>query len=415
MDAPHISPAVLRFFRRIVRGYFRRHFRAVRISQASILRDALAGPLIIYANHSSWWDPMVSVLLAESLLPTRRHFAPMDAAALARYGILKRVGVFGVELNSPRGAAKFLRAGLQVLADGGVLWVTPQGRFADPRQRPLEFKAGLAALATRVSGGCTIIPLAIEYPFWDERLPETLLHFGTPVYASGQTAAVLEAELRGALLTTMDTLAAKSIARDPRRLRAADARTRRHRRLLRVRSAHLGPPARTPVPGRAQRVRRRETPVMLAIAIVAFVCALIPALMFVINLRLYTAPPPVSGSLPAVSILIPARNEAHGIASAIEHALGSRDVEVEVIVMDDSSTDGTDAVVLALADQDPRLRLERAPALPDGWNGKQHACWALAHTARYSVLCFVDADVRPAAGVRRPHDGLPEAGATTVW
>ena len=40
------------------------------------------------------------------------------------------------------------------------------------------------------------------------------------------------------------------------------------------------------------------------------------------------------------------------------------------------------------------MRLERAPALPAGWNGKQHACWSLAHVAKGEVLCFVDADVR---------------------
>ena len=44
----------------------------------------------------------------------------MDAAALERYGILKRVGVFGVEMKTARGAAQFLRTGLAILASGGV-------------------------------------------------------------------------------------------------------------------------------------------------------------------------------------------------------------------------------------------------------------------------------------------------------
>ena len=177
MDAPHISKPVLGFFRRIVRGYFGRHFRAVRVSDAGRFASVGAGPLIVYANHSSWWDPMVLTLLAARYMRGRAHYAPMDASALARYGILKHVGVFGVEMKTARGAAQFLRTGLAVLGQGGVLWVTPQGRFADARERPLAFKPGLAALASRVKGGCTVLPLAIEYAFWDERLPETLLAF----------------------------------------------------------------------------------------------------------------------------------------------------------------------------------------------------------------------------------------------
>ena len=119
---------------------------------------------------------MLPVLLAEKLMPQRRHYAPMDAVSLKRYGILRRIGVFGVDSGSVRGAANFMRVGLATLVKGGVLWVTPQGRFADVRERPLVFKPGLAALASRVPGGCTVLPLAIEYVFWDERMPEALLH-----------------------------------------------------------------------------------------------------------------------------------------------------------------------------------------------------------------------------------------------
>ncbi len=215
VDSPHISPPVLTFFRRIVRGYFRRHFRAVRISNPHYLADQTTGPVIVYANHSSWWDPMVCFLLAHRLLPRRKHYAPMDASALERYGILKHIGIFGVDLHSVRGAARFLRTSLDLLAQGGVLWITPQGRFADPRERPLAFKPGLAALAARCPNGCTLVPLAIEYPFWNERLPETLLHFGQPVCITGQTTEEIDLLLQSALLDAMQTLEQRSIARNP--------------------------------------------------------------------------------------------------------------------------------------------------------------------------------------------------------
>lgn len=135
---------------------------------------------------------------------------------------------------------------------------------------------------------------------------------------------------------------------------------------------------------------------LLALAIVSLLCAVVPAGMFVANLRAYREPDEADDTErpPAISVLIPARDEERSIAAAVEHVLRNRGVTFEVVVMDDASTDRTAEVVLALAAQDARVRLEQAPALPRGWNGKQHACWALAHTARNPLLCFVDADVR---------------------
>ncbi len=220
MDTPHISKPVLRFFRHIVRGYFRRHFHAVRISGAEKLSAPLSptGPLVLYANHGSWWDPMVSFLLADRLMPRQNHFAPMDAQALDRYGILKHVGIFPVEMNTGRGAVQFLRTSEVIARTGGVVWITPQGKFVDARVRPLQFKPGLAALAVRIAtnvGPCTVQPLAIEYTFWDERLPECLLHLGEPVLvAPGETTEEVEARLILALEGAMDTLKEFALRRE---------------------------------------------------------------------------------------------------------------------------------------------------------------------------------------------------------
>jgi 1-acyl-sn-glycerol-3-phosphate acyltransferase len=218
VQPPHISRRVLRFFRGIVRGYFRRNFHAVRAS-GSEHASGVSGPLIVYANHSSWWDPMVAFLLGEALFPGRDHYAPMDASALARYRILTRLGIFPVEINSTRGAVQFLRMGECILSAGGVLWITPQGRFADVREQPLVFKPGLAALAGRVAakyGSCTLLPLAIEYPFWDERLPECLLRVGPLITIDASfSSGAIEQALGSALQHEMSWLASAAIARSP--------------------------------------------------------------------------------------------------------------------------------------------------------------------------------------------------------
>jgi 1-acyl-sn-glycerol-3-phosphate acyltransferase len=211
-EVPRVSAMTLRFFGRIVRSYFRRHFRAVMVQHAERLAQA-SGPLIVYANHSSWWDPMVSTLLAQTLLPGCKHYAPMDAEALKKYPILRKIGIFPVEMSSARGGAQFLRTSRAILQSGGVVWITPQGRFADPRE-PLKFKPGLGALAVRETE-VTLLPLAIEYTFWDERLPETLLRFGEPVrVAAGTDAETATVQLEAALAVAMEDLQRAALARD---------------------------------------------------------------------------------------------------------------------------------------------------------------------------------------------------------
>jgi cellulose synthase/poly-beta-1,6-N-acetylglucosamine synthase-like glycosyltransferase len=93
-----------------------------------------------------------------------------------------------------------------------------------------------------------------------------------------------------------------------------------------------------------------------------------------------------------VSLVIPARNEARNIRRCAESALASRYPRLEVIVVDDHSTDDTAAIAEELAASDPRLRVIAPPALPDGWFGKQWACATGAAAARGELLGFMDAD-----------------------
>jgi len=99
---------------------------------------------------------------------------------------------------------------------------------------------------------------------------------------------------------------------------------------------------------------------------------------------------------PLVSIVIPARNEARNIAPCVESALASTYPRLEVIVVDDHSTDETGAIAASIAARDPRLRVIVPPPLPDDWFGKQWACANGAATARGAILGFLDADTRQA-------------------
>ncbi|MBM3979118.1 MAG: glycosyltransferase [Planctomycetes bacterium] len=134
---------------------------------------------------------------------------------------------------------------------------------------------------------------------------------------------------------------------------------------------------------------------LLVLSWVALGCAAVPALLYLSNSFLFRAPPLVESARGfAISALIPARNEEVGIAACVHGVLASTNVELEVIVLDDASTDRTADIVRAIAAEDPRVRLEPAPPLPPGWCGKQHACYALSKLARYDTFTFLDADVR---------------------
>ena len=123
--------------------------------------------------------------------------------------------------------------------------------------------------------------------------------------------------------------------------------------------------------------------------------AALPALVFASNFRLYRRVERGSASKPCrVSLLIPARNEESSIADAVRAGLASRGVDLEIIVLDDHSTDRTASIVAEFAKADPRVRLESSVELPPGWCGKQHACWQLARLAKHDVIAWIDADVR---------------------
>jgi 1-acyl-sn-glycerol-3-phosphate acyltransferase len=208
---------MLAFFAGYLHWYIGRHFHAMRLANRDRFPSA-TGPLIVYANHASWWDPLSCIVLSRHFLPDASHYGPMDATALKHYAIFRKLGLFAVETGTPRGAAEFLRAAREVLSTpNSVLWVTPEGRFTDVRTRPAVFRPGLAALVAR-NGACTLVPLALEYTFWDERLPEILISCGHAIKVPdghAHTAAEWNDQLAAALAATQDELAALAKLRDP--------------------------------------------------------------------------------------------------------------------------------------------------------------------------------------------------------
>lgn len=133
---------------------------------------------------------------------------------------------------------------------------------------------------------------------------------------------------------------------------------------------------------------------MNTLLVVVAVLALFPAGLFLLNLVLYRRCPKAKGTRQPVSVLIPARNEEMSIGAALESVLADSNPGLEVVVLDDHSSDKTVEIVAGIARRDPRVRLSKAPPLPSGWCGKQHACHVLSTLASHPWLIFLDADVR---------------------
>lgn len=135
--------------------------------------------------------------------------------------------------------------------------------------------------------------------------------------------------------------------------------------------------------------------------------------------------PPAAG--PRLSVIIPARNEAATIETVVRSVLATAYPDLELLVVDDRSSDATAAIVQRLAASDPRLRLVPGAELPAGWYGKPWACHQGAVAASGELLAFTDADTRHgpellgralAALRARPADAVtvaPRQQCLTFW
>lgn len=101
-----------------------------------------------------------------------------------------------------------------------------------------------------------------------------------------------------------------------------------------------------------------------------------------------------AGGVPSLAVVVTARNEAAAIEATVRSLLRQRHPALQVVVVDDRSTDATPAILGRLAaERDPRLEVLRIEALPEGWLGKCHACHVGAGRARGEWLLFMDGDV----------------------
>lgn len=102
----------------------------------------------------------------------------------------------------------------------------------------------------------------------------------------------------------------------------------------------------------------------------------------------------VDAGVPAVTAIIPARNEEAALGACLDSVRAQNYPNLAILVVDDRSTDATAAVAARAAAADPRVRLVSIHELPGGWTGKTHALHVAAGDAPGEWLWFLDADTR---------------------
>ena len=102
---------------------------------------------------------------------------------------------------------------------------------------------------------------------------------------------------------------------------------------------------------------------------------------------------------PTVTVLIPARNEEKNIASILNQLTNSTYQPLDIIVYNDKSTDKTEEIAAKFADENNNIRVLKGTELPEGWLGKNYACYNLAKHAKSEFLLFLDADVEVKDGL----------------
>lgn len=207
---PEIRHWQLRLFIRYIAFYLHRHFHALHLLNRTSLSSLEGWPVLVCLNHPAWWDPLLALYLSQRFFPKRDHYGPIASAGLSKYKFFERLGFFGIDPQSRAGASRFLQIGRAVSERSDcALWVTVQGHFTDVRIRPLQIQAGVGHLAHRCDR-LAVLPLALEYAFWDERAPEAFACFGNPIFiehGEAKTPAEWTAEFGAALESTADTLA----------------------------------------------------------------------------------------------------------------------------------------------------------------------------------------------------------------
>lgn len=207
-----LERAYVRYGRRLLR----RAFARVWLGGAPWPSDH-RGPVIAFANHSAWWDPVLALFLSHDLF-RRDPYGIMAGTQLVRFPFFRTVGGFGTTTGSLEDArrlaayaARLLREPPGPSSERGVpraLWLFPQGALL-PARATLSFASGLSRLAL-AAPEVPLVPVALRFEFREEQRPECYVRVGASLRpadaGAGRHARSLTRRLERALACELAAL-----------------------------------------------------------------------------------------------------------------------------------------------------------------------------------------------------------------
>jgi 1-acyl-sn-glycerol-3-phosphate acyltransferase len=184
----------------------RKHFYQIHLGGGenfNIIDPSL--PVILYANHSNWWDGFIAYYMTNKLWK-QDDYLMMDIEQMKTYSFFKYIGVFSVDRKNSKSAIKSIEYAANLLkGTNKYMWIFPQGTMQPQDYRPIEFYNGITKLTEKL-GGVNLLHVSIRYEFLMEQRPEVFIKLGKPDVIKGIPAKELTLILQNKLVQQLDEL-----------------------------------------------------------------------------------------------------------------------------------------------------------------------------------------------------------------
>ncbi|MCI0448197.1 MAG: lysophospholipid acyltransferase family protein [Chlorobi bacterium] len=162
------------------KSLLRKYFYQIHLAgEENIAKINNSLPVVIYANHSNWWDGFIAYLLSSRRL-NADDYIMMDLEQMRKYPFFKYLGAFSVNRGDAKDAIKTIEYAAELLnKTNRYLWIFPQGLMQVQDRRPIKFFSGLVKIAVRLEG-VNLLPVAIRYEFLLEQRPEVFIKIAEP-------------------------------------------------------------------------------------------------------------------------------------------------------------------------------------------------------------------------------------------